>query len=51
VTNSTFSENSAPTGGGILNYEGGTATLRNTIVANSPSAATAPELITDVATT
>lgn len=35
VTNSTFSENSAVFGGGIENH--GPATLRNTIVANSPS--------------
>ncbi len=34
VTNSTFSENSG-TGGGIENVSPGTATLRNTIVANS----------------
>jgi CSLREA domain-containing protein len=38
VTNSTFSNNSAINdGGGIFNGSGGTATLRNTIVANSPS--------------
>ena len=35
VNNSTFSGNSAPSGGGILNF--GAATLKNTIVANSPS--------------
>jgi hypothetical protein len=35
VTNSTFSENRAGNGGAIFNS--GTATLRNTIVANSPS--------------
>ena len=35
MNNSTFSGNSAPSGGGILNF--GTATLKNTIVANSPS--------------
>ncbi len=33
VTNSTFSGNNAPFGGGIVNY--GTATVRNTIIANS----------------
>jgi predicted outer membrane repeat protein len=38
VTNSTFSNNSAVNdGGGIFNGSGETATLRNTIVANSPS--------------
>jgi predicted outer membrane repeat protein len=35
VSNSTFSGNSARTGGGISNY--GTGTLKNTIIANSPS--------------
>jgi RTX calcium-binding nonapeptide repeat (4 copies) len=38
VTNSTFSGNSASgSGGAILNEPGGTATLSNTIMANSPS--------------
>ena len=39
VTNSTFTGNSAPVGfgGGIYHVAGGTVTLRNTIVANSPS--------------
>jgi CSLREA domain-containing protein len=39
VTNSTFSKNSAPNdgGGGIMASFFGTATLKNTIVANSPS--------------
>ena len=39
VTNSTFSGNSAPSGGGILNRNGtlnGTLILANTILANSP---------------
>lgn len=36
VSNSTFSGNSASFGGGIDNYEGA-ATLKNTIVANSPT--------------
>ena len=38
VTNSTFSGNAAPIGGGgVYNDSGGTVTLLNTIVANSPS--------------
>ena len=36
MSNSTISDNSASSGGGI--YNAGTATLKNTIVANSPSA-------------
>jgi predicted outer membrane repeat protein len=36
VTNSTFSDNSANTGGGGI-YSFGTATLKNTLIANSPS--------------
>ncbi len=37
VTNSTFSGNSAPSGGVIFQVVGGTATFKNTILANSPS--------------
>jgi predicted outer membrane repeat protein len=37
VTNSTLSGNSAGNGGGIRNFFGTTATLKNTIVANSTS--------------
>jgi len=37
VTNGTFSGNSANTGGGIYGQNVATATLRNTIIANSPS--------------
>ncbi|GBD25853.1 hypothetical protein HRbin30_01179 [bacterium HR30] len=37
VTNSTFSGNSASLGGGISVYTGSSATLQNTIIANSPS--------------
>jgi hypothetical protein len=46
VTNSTFSGNSASSGGGISNYEG-TTTLRNTIVANSTSGGNCNGTITD----
>jgi CSLREA domain-containing protein len=47
ATNSTFSGNSASTlGGGIENFDG-TATLRNTIVANSPSGGNCAGTITD----
>jgi hypothetical protein len=45
VTNSTLSGNSAPSGGGI--YDGATATLKNTIVANSPSGGNCGGGITD----
>ena len=45
VTNSTLSGNSAPSGGGI--YDGATATLKNTIVADSPSGGNCGGGITD----
>jgi predicted outer membrane repeat protein len=45
VTNSTFADNRAPDGGGIYNNR--TATLRNTIVANSPDGGNCSGTITD----
>jgi CSLREA domain-containing protein len=48
VTNSTFSGNSSATnGGGISNGDGDTATLSNTIMANSPSGGNCAGTITD----
>jgi predicted outer membrane repeat protein len=51
VTNSTFSGNSATSGGGVSNAGWpsvpGSATLRNTIVANSPSGGNCSGAITD----
>ena len=46
VSNSTFSGNSAEVGGGIDN-DGFTATLKNTLVANSPAGGNCAGTITD----
>jgi Ca2+-binding RTX toxin-like protein len=46
ITNSTLSGNSAPSGGGIR-IDGGTVTLRNTIVANNTQGANCDGAITD----
>ncbi len=47
VSNSTFSGNGANRGGGIYRYTGGTVTLKNTIVANSPVGGNCNNNITD----
>ena len=45
MSNSTFSDNNATFGGGIYNED--TATLKNTIVANSPTGGNCYGTITD----
>ena len=47
VSNSTFSGNSAAVGGGIRQFGGGAATLKNTIMANSPTGGNCSGGITD----